>query len=420
MPRALHLLLALLIAHTVVADVIVIHAGRLIDTDAARVLPHQTILIRDGLVVAVGTALAEPPGARVIDLNDYTVLPGLIDSHSHLVGDARSPDPLIELQHTAAQTTLLSLPNARASLMAGFTTVRDLGSYRALIDIALRDAIHRGDVVGPRMYVVGAYVTIAGGAGASTGMSPDITLPWDLHYGNANSPYEVRERVRTLAGQGVDAIKILTTGAVLTHGSNLSAREFTREEVDAAVDEARNFGLKVAAHAHSPEGIKNAVRAGVASIEHGTLMDEEGRALMKAHGTYLVPTLQIGKCIGTGFPADFVEHAKKIQVLQTQNFRKAVEAGVRIAFGTDSGVCPYSESGKEFGYMVENGMTPMQAIQSATIGAADLLGQRDLLGSIQPGKLADLIAVRGDPLHNVRELEHVRFVMKEGVVYKAD
>jgi imidazolonepropionase-like amidohydrolase len=260
MPRALHLLLALLIAHTVVADVIVIHAGRLIDTDAARVLPHQTILIRDGLVVAVGTALAEPPGARVIDLNDYTVLPGLIDSHSHLVGDARSPDPLIELQHTAAQTTLLSLPNARASLMAGFTTVRDLGSYRALIDIALRDAIHRGDVVGPRMYVVGAYVTIAGGAGAMTGMSPDITLPWDLHYGNANSPYEVRERVRTLAGQGVDAIKILTTGAVLTHGSNLSAREFTREEVDAAVDEARNFGLKVAAHAHSPEGIKNAVR----------------------------------------------------------------------------------------------------------------------------------------------------------------
>ena len=421
MVRLVFASLVLLAALASEADVIAVWAGQLIDPESARVLTQQTIVIRDGIIESVGPGASVPPGARVIDLTAYTVLPGLIDSHSHLIGDARSPDPLLELQHTAAQTTLLSLPNARAVLMSGFTTVRDLGTYRALLDVAMRDAIDRGDVVGPRMYVVGAYITITGGAGAMTGMAPDVTLPWDMRYGNANTPDEVRERVRALAGQGVDLIKMLATGAVLTHGSNLNARESTRAELDAAVDEARNFGLKVAAHAHSPEGIKNAIRAGVASIEHGTLMDDEARALMKQKGTYLVPTLEAFVCINRGgFPPDFVAHLQKIGTQQLENFRKAVAAGVKIAFGTDSGVCPYTKNAEEFGFMVDNGMTPMQAIQAATVSAADLLGRSDRLGSIRPGKFADIIAVRHDPLANIRELEDVRFVMKQGVVYKAD
>jgi imidazolonepropionase-like amidohydrolase len=305
-------------------------------------------------------------------------------------------------------------------LLAGFTTVRDLGSYRALVDVALRDAINRGDVVGPRMYVAGAYVTITGGAGAVTGFAPDLNLPWDLRFGNANSASEVRERIRALAGQRVDVIKMFATGAILTHNSNPSAREATPEELSAGADEAHNFGLKLAVHAHGAEGIKAAIRAGAASIEHGTLMDDEGRALMKQHGTYLVPTLEVRDCVGGNYPPEFVAKAKQIMGFQLQNFRKAVEAGVKIAFGTDIGVCPFGQNGREFNLMVQNGMTPMQAIQAATMGGADLLGIADKVGSIRAGKLADLIAVRGDPLNNVRLLEDVRFVMKQGEVYKQD
>jgi len=305
-------------------------------------------------------------------------------------------------------------------LLAGFTTVRDLGSYRALVDVALRDAINRGDVIGPRMYVAGAYVTIAGGAGAVTGFAPDVTLPWDLRYGAANSASEVRERVRTLAGQRVDVIKMFATGAVLTHNSNPAGREATPEELAAGADEAHSFGLKLAVHAHGAEGIKAAIRAGAASIEHGTLMDDEGRALMKQHGTYLVPTLEIRECVGKNYPAEFVSKAQQIMTAQLANFRKAVNAGVKIGFGTDIGVCRFGTNAREFGLMVENGMTPVQAIQAATTADADLLGVSAKLGSITKGKLADLIAVRGDPLQNVRLLEDVRFVMKEGRTYKED
>jgi imidazolonepropionase-like amidohydrolase len=296
-----------------------------------------------------------------------------------------------------------------------------LGSYRALVDVALRDAINRGDVIGPRMYVAGAYVTITGGAGAVTGYAPDVTLPWDLRFGNANSASEVRERVRALAGQRVDVIKMFATGAILTHNSSPSGREATQEELAAAADEARNFGLKLAVHAHGAEGIKAAVRAGAASIEHGTLMDDEGRALMKQHGTYLVPTLETRECVSTSnYPQEFVTKANQVFAAQLVNFRKAVEAGVKIAFGTDIGVCPFGRNGREFNLMVQNGMTPMQAIQSATVGGADLLGIADKVGSIRQGKLADLIAVRGDPLGDVRLLEDVRFVMKQGEIYKQD
>jgi imidazolonepropionase-like amidohydrolase len=399
---------------------IAIRAGHLIDTVAGRVTGPQVILVRDGLIAEVGPDIALPGGARVIDLGGYTVLPGLIDAHTHLTIDQRNQDPLAELEHTAAERAFGSIANARAVLLAGFTTVRDLGSYRALVDVALRDAINRGDVIGPRMYVAGAYVTITGGAGALTGFAADVTLPWDLRYGAANSPSEVRERVRLLAGQRVDVIKMFATGAVLTHNSNPAGREATAEELAAGADEARNFGLKLAVHAHGAEGIKAAIRAGAASIEHGTLMDDEGRALMKQHGTYLVPTLEVRECVGDNYPAEFVSKAQQIMTAQLANFRKAVAAGVRIGFGTDIGVCRFGTNAREFSLMVENGMTPMQAIQAATTVDAELLGVAPKLGSITRGKLADIIAVRGDPLREVRVLEDVRFVMKDGHIYKED
>src|ERR1700742_3816514 len=331
------LLLTLILQQVAAADdaMTVIRAGHLIDTAAGKQLGATLIAIKDGRIVSVAAAMDIPGGAKVIDLSDYTVLPGLIDSHTHLTISATNQDPLAELEHTAAERALGSLPNARAVLLAGFTTVRDVGSYRALVDVALRDAINRGDVVGPRMLVAGAYITITGGAGAVTGFAPDITLPWDLRYGTANSPEEVRERVRTLAGQRVDVIKMFATGAILTHNSNPGGREATPEELAAAVDEAHNFGLKVAVHAHGAEGIKAAIRAGAASIEHGTLMDDEGRRLMKQYGTYLVPTLETRECVGTNYPAEFVEKANRVMTAQLQNFRKAVAVGVRIAFGTD-------------------------------------------------------------------------------------
>ena len=399
---------------------IAIRAGHLIDTVAGRMAGAQVILVRAGVIEDVGANVQVPGDARVIDLTAYTVLPGLIDAHTHLTIDQRNQDPLAELEHTAAERAFGSIPNARAVLLAGFTTVRDLGSYRALVDVALRDAINRGDVIGPRMYVAGAYVTIAGGAGAVTGFAPDVTLPWDLHYGEANSPSEVRERVRQLAGERVDVIKMFATGAVLTHNSNPGGREATPEELAAGADEAHNFGLKLAVHAHGAEGIKAAIRAGAASIEHGTLMDDEGRALMKQHGTYLVPTLEVRECVGTNYPPEFVSKAQQIMTAQLANFRKAVNAGVKIGFGTDIGVCRFGTNAREFTLMTENGMTAMQAIQAATTADAELLGVSQKLGSITRGKLADIIAVQGDPLQNVRLLEDVRFVMKEGRIYKED
>lgn len=399
-------------------SVTIVQAGRLIDTEAGRVLNDQKILIEDGVITDIGSSVQVPAGARVVDLHDYTVLPGMIDSHTHLTIDIKHQDPLYELQRTAAEAAFGSIPNARAVLMAGFTTVRDLGTYRALVDVALRDAIERGDVIGPRMYVAGAFVTITGGAGAVTGFSPDVTLPWDLRYGAANSASEVRERVRALAGQRVNVIKMFATGAVLTHNSNPSGREATAEELAAGVEEARNFGLKVAVHAHGAEGIKAAIRAGAASIEHGTLLDDEGIKLMKQHGTYLVPTLEVWLCIGDNYPQEFVAKAHELERIRMKNFRAAVAAGVKIAFGTDIGVCPFGTNAREFDLMVRNGMTSMQAIQAATVGSADLLGAQDSLGSLKKGKLADLVAVHGDPIANVQTLEQVDFVMKQGVIYK--
>jgi imidazolonepropionase-like amidohydrolase len=256
-----------------------------------------------------------------------------------------------------------------------------------------------------------------------TGMAPDIQLPWDFHYGEANSPWEVRQKVRLLVSQGADHIKVLSTGAVLTHGSNPKSEEFTPEELQAAVDEAGHFGLRVAAHAHAANGIKNAIRAGVASVEHATLIDDEGIALAKQHGTYLVMDIYDDECIqadgkkGT-MPADFLEHDRDLGEAQRENFRKAVKAGVKLAFGTDAGVCAYGSSAKQFAFMSKYGMTAMQAIQSATSAASDLIGRSGQFGSIKPGKYADVVAVAGDPLKDISLLENVQFVMKDGVVYK--
>jgi len=407
------------------AQVTAIRAGRLIDPDSATVSTNQTIIIRANKIEAVGKNedIAIPAGAKVIDLSKMTILPGLIDCHTHLADGAHDAEPLSVFTKTAAELALESVPNARAMLESGFTTVRDVGTYRALGDIALRDAINRGDIIGPRMFVAGAYVTITGGAGSDSGLAPDITLPWDMHYGEANSPWEVRQVIRKLAHDGVDHIKILSSGAVLTHGSNPHSQEFTLEELQAAVDEASHFGLRVEAHAHSPEGIKNAIRAGVASVEHATMIDDEGIALAKARGTYLDMDIYDEECIQEEgrqgkMPKDFLQHDAQLGQIQRDNFRKAVAAGAKMSFGTDAGVCPYGTSGKQFAFMVKYGMTPMQAIQAATTNAADLLGHSDEVGSIKPGKFADIVAVSGDPLTDIRLLENVEFVMKDGVVYK--
>jgi imidazolonepropionase-like amidohydrolase len=402
------------------AQVTVIRAGRLIDPDSGSVLTDQKIMIVGNKITAVGKELQIPADAKWIDLSDKTVLPGLIDCHTHVAdGNSLDGEPFNALKKTASQVALESVPNARKTLLSGFTTVRDVGTYRALNDIALRDAIARGDIIGPRMYVAGAYITITGGAGAMTGQAPDIQLPWDLHYGEANSPWEVRQKVRLLAHNGVDHIKVLSTGAVLTHGSSPNATEFTPEELQAAVEEARSFGLKVEAHAHNAQGIKNAIRAGVASIEHATLIDDEGIALARKNGTYLEECIQEAGRKGT-IPPDFLEHDRELGEKHRQNFRKAVEAGVKMAFGTDLGVCPYGTSPKQFAFMVKYGMTPMQAIQAATSNAADLLGHSHEIGSIKAGKYADIVAVSGDPLKDISVLENIQFVMKEGKVYKQE
>ena len=283
--------------------------------DSGKELRNQIILISDNRITAVGEAVEIPAGATIIDLSNMTVLPGLIDCHTHLADGARDPsgDPLTYLKRTAAEVALESVPNARLTLESGFTTVRDVGVYRALTDVALRDAIARGDIPGPRMYVAGAYVTITGGAGALTGAAPDIQLPWDLRYGQADSPWEVRAVIRKLANNGADHIKILSSGAVLEHGSNPNSQEFTMEELRAAVEEAAAFGLRVEAHAHSTQGIKNAILAGVASVEHASMIDDEGIALAKQHGTYLDMDIYDEECIEDearhgAIPADFVQH----------------------------------------------------------------------------------------------------------------
>ena len=403
---------------------VAIRAGRLVDVESGEVRRDQVVLIRGDRVMAVQAAGAKiPAGAKIIDLSRATVLPGLIDCHTHLIGDAQSADVLLPLERSEAQEAFSGVRNARATLLAGFTTVRDVGTYRAFVDVALRDAIDEGTVIGPRMRVAGAYVTVSTGAGELVGAAPDVTIPFSYRFGVANSADEVRARVRAILNGGADFIKILATGAVLTRGTKPGVSEYTEEQIHAAVEQAAEYGTFVVAHAHGAEGIKRAVRAGVRSIEHGSLIDDEGIALMKQHGTWLVADIYNGDYTDSvgrlqQWPADIMRKNAETTETQRVGFRKAVAAGIHIAYGTDSGVYPHGMNAAQLPYMVKYGMTPMQAIQSATIRAAQLMQWEDRVGSVTPGKYADIIAVDGDALADLHSFMKVGFVMKGGVVYK--
>ena len=406
-------------------QVTAIRAGRVVDVERGEVRREQLIVVRGERIEAILPGTTRPPsGARILDLSRYTVLPGLIDCHAHMIGDLTDADALLPLQRSGAQEAFSGVRNARSTLLAGFTTVRDVGTYRALVDAALRDAILDGTVIGPRMSVAGAYVTVTGGGGELIGAARDVTIPLDYRFGVANTADQVRERVRAILNGGADFIKLIATGAVLTEGTKPGASEYTEEQIRAAVEQAAEYGTYVTAHAHGAEGIKRAVRAGVRAIEHGSLVDDEAIALMKEKGTWLVADIYNGDYIATtgreqGWPDEIMRKNDETTEAQRAGFRKAVAAGVRIAYGTDSGVYPHRFAARQLPYMVRYGMTPMQAIRSATLSAAELMGWEDRVGSLSAGKLADIIAVPGDALADLKSLENVPFVMKDGVVHKA-
>jgi imidazolonepropionase-like amidohydrolase len=405
------------------ADCLVIRGADLLDVDAGEVLEGRQLLIANGAVEAVlRAAEPTPDGARVLDLSGLTILPGLIDCHSHLIGDMEFAG-VPATTTSAAEEAMTGVRNARATIEAGFTTVRDVGTYRAFVDVALRNAIDAGWLAGPRMQCAGAYVTSPGGGGEVTGLALDVTLPGDLRFGVVRSPAEARQKVRELVGRGADLIKLIVTGAVLTRGTRPDVVELDEATVRAAVEEAAAHGVFVAAHAHGAEGIKVAIRAGVRSVEHGSLIDDEGIALLADSGTFWVADIYDGDWIeevGTRdrWPAETLEKNRQTTDAQREGFRKAVAAGVRLAYGTDSGVYPHGLNARQLPYLVRYGMTSAETLRSATVVAAELMGWGDRVGRLARGFAADLVAVAGDPLADVGVLSDVPIVMKGGIVVK--
>jgi imidazolonepropionase-like amidohydrolase len=398
-----------------------IRAGQLVDVASGTVRQDQVIVIEGERVVQVAAddEVRVADEANVIDLGDHTVLPGLIDLHDHLTGDHRFHG-YGALGISVPRETLYGVVNARKTIDAGFTTVRNVGAS-GYSDVALRDAINDGEIAGPRMRVSGPSLGITGGHCDNNLLPSEYE---SVAEGVADGPWAVRAKVREVIKYGADVIKFCATGGVLSKGDSVGGQQYTLEEMQVLVDEAHRHGRKVAAHAHGAEGIKTAIRAGVDSIEHASMIDDEGIELAKQNGTFLVmdiynDTFILEHGASVGMLPESLEKERQIGQLQRDNFRKAFQAGVRMAFGSDGAVYPHGDNGKQFAYMVEYGMTPMQAIQAATIHAAELIGWDDTVGAIGVGRYADIVAVRGDPLEDVRLLENIDFVMKGGVVYKS-
>ncbi len=403
----------------------VIRPRLLLDVVSGELLTGRAVIIdgdRVAQVAGVGDAPAE--GTVVMDLPDHTLLPGLIDCHAHLVGEPDDGHGYAGLlSRTGAQEALSGVRNARDTLRAGFTTVRDVGSFRAFVDVALRDAINAGWLPGPRMRVAGAYVTCSGGGGDITGLAPDVdaVVPYELRVGVVSSVDDIRRAVRRILQGGADLVKLIATGAVMTPGGVPGAPELSEEQIRAAVEEASLFGADVAAHAHGAEGIKRAVRAGVRSIEHGSLMDDEAIQLMAAAGTFLVADIYSGDYIAEagrqqGWREDVLRKNDETTLAQREGFTKCLQAGVRIAFGTDSGIYPHGLNARQFAYHVRCGQSPVDAIRSATLSAAELIRWDDRVGRIQAGYFADMMAVPGNPLDDITLLEHPDFVVKGGAL----
>ena len=398
---------------------VVVHAGHALDVKSGKVLSDQTFIIEDGKIVSAGpsTETRAPADVVRIELPNATVLPGLIDAHTHLTYEPRFGYE--ELGVSVVRSALTGAKNARVTLEAGFTTVRNVGA-EGYSDVALRDAINAGDVPGPRMLVSGPALGITGGH------CDNNLLPFDYHAtgdGVADGIAAVQHKVRENIKYGSDLIKICATGGVLSKGDDPQASQYTLEEMKAIVADAHRLGRKVAAHAHGAQGILWASEAGVDSIEHGSYIDDAGIAEMKKNGTYLVPTLYLGDWFlenaeRNHVPDFLLGKAKTVMPIARKNIAHAFASGVKVAFGTDAAVYPHGLNAHEFAVMVKLGLTPLQAIQAATVNAADLLGWQGKVGSLEPGTWADIVAVDGDPLKDVTTLERVKFVMKGGDVVK--
>lgn len=424
------LLTVLFLSSVLIADaqtnetkITVIKAGKLIDTENGKVLENQMILIENKIIKAVGTNIKIPDGANVIDLSNAVVMPGFIDTHVHQTGESEGNYYDNLFRKTFVDTAITAHIYAKRTLDAGFTTVRDVGS-EGFTALALKNAINEGKIPGPRMQVANYYIGSTGSHGDLNGFSPWLSdrMPPEMS-GVADGVDGVRKKVRYMIKYGADVIKFGATAGVLSEEASVGAPQFSQEEMNAIVEEAKLHGIKVCAHAHGTEGIKMATKAGVASIEHGSFLDDEAIRLMKERGTYLSADIYnddyiVAEFLKLGYPQKIIDKEKLVGRTQRESFQKAVKAGLKIAYGTDAGVYPHGWNGKQFAKHVEWGQTPMQAIQSATMNSADLLGWKDQLGSIAVGKFADIVAVTENPLQKISVLENVRFVMKDGVVYK--